>query len=106
MAAITNGARLLTASDRISIDERPAIVDARSHFGDWELDTIIGKDHQQASVSLTERKSRYTLIHNLKRKTSTGISKTIIRLLLPLSDHVKTFTSDSDKEFSEHKTIA
>ena len=54
--------------DRISIDERPAIVDARSHFGDWELDTIIGKDHQQASVSLTERKSRYTLIHNVKRK--------------------------------------
>ena len=30
--------------DRVSIDERPAAVDARSRFGDWEMDTIIGKD--------------------------------------------------------------
>ena len=48
--------------DRISIDERPAVVDARCYFSDWELDTIIGKGHQQAIVSLTERKSCYTLI--------------------------------------------
>lgn len=31
--------------DRISIDERPAIVELRSRIGDWELDTIIGKGH-------------------------------------------------------------
>ena len=48
--------------DRISIDERPAIVDRRSRIGDWELDTIIGKNHQQTIVSLTERRPRYTLI--------------------------------------------
>ena len=92
--------------DRISIDECPAIVDTRSHFGDWELDTIIGKGHQQAIVALTERKSRYTVIHNVKHKTAADVSKAIIRLLLPLSDHVKTLTSDNGKEFAEHKTIA
>ena len=92
--------------DRISIDERPAVVDARSRFGDWELDTIIGKGHQQVIVSLTERKSRYTLIHKVKRKTAADVSKAIIRLLLPLNNHVKTLTSDNGKEFAEHKTIA
>ena len=91
---------------RISIDERPAVVDARSRLGDWELDTIIGKGYQQAIVSLTERKSRYTLIHKVKRKTAADVSKAIIRLLLPLNDHVKTLTSDNGKEFAEHKTIA
>jgi transposase, IS30 family len=32
--------------DRIRIDERPEIVDQRSRIGDWELDTIIGKNHK------------------------------------------------------------
>ena len=30
--------------DRVSIDERPAVVDSKSRFGDWEMDTIVGKD--------------------------------------------------------------
>ena len=92
--------------DRTSIDERPGIVDQRQRIGDWELDTIIGKAHQQAIVSLTERKSRFTLIRKVKRKTAESVSDAIIRLLLPLSHHVKTLTSDNGKEFADHKVIA
>ena len=77
-----------------------------SHNRRGQIVDRISIDERQAIASLTERKSRYTLIHNVKRKTATGISKTIIRLLLPLSDHVKTLTSDNGKEFSKHKTIA
>ena len=50
--------------NRVSIDERPPIVDRRCRIGHWELDTIIGKGHKQAIVSLTERKSRLTLIRS------------------------------------------
>ena len=92
--------------DRISIDERPAIVEKRTRIGDWELDTIIGKNHQEAIVSLTERKSRYTLIHKVKRKTAQCVSEAIIRLLSPVSNQVITLTSDNGKEFSDHKRIA
>ena len=92
--------------DRGSIDERPAIVDYRSRIGDWELDTIIGKGHQQAIVSLTERKSRFTLIKKVKQKTAQCVSDAIIRLLTPVSDKVLTLTSDNGKEFADHKTIA
>lgn len=54
--------------NRVSIDERPAVVDTRSRLGDWEADTIIGKGHKQALVYLTERKSRMSLIYKVERK--------------------------------------
>lgn len=31
---------------RISIDERPTIVDEKIRLGDWEADTVIGKGHK------------------------------------------------------------
>jgi IS30 family transposase len=34
--------------NRISIDFRPAIVEEKSRIGDWEVDTIIAKNHHQA----------------------------------------------------------
>lgn len=92
--------------DRISIDERPSIVESRSRIGDWELDTLIGKNHKQAIVSLTERKTRYTLIQKVKRKTAESVANAIIKLLSPFSDRVITMTSDNGKEFAEHKKIA
>jgi IS30 family transposase len=92
--------------DRVSIDERPLVVDQRCRLGDWELDTLIGKGHQQAIVSLTERQSRYTLISKVKRKTAQTISEAIIHLLSPFIDQVVTLTSDNGKEFAEHKKVA
>jgi IS30 family transposase len=92
--------------DRVSIDQRPVIVDSRSRIGDWELDTIIGKNHKQAIVSLTERKSRFTLIQKVKRKTAECVTNAIINLLAPISDQVHTLTSDNGKEFADHKMIA
>ena len=92
--------------DRISIDQRPAVVDMRSRVGDWELDTIIGKGHKQALVSLTERKSRLTLIAKVKHKSAELVSQSIQRLLVPLASKVFTLTSDNGKEFARHQEIA
>lgn len=49
-------------TNRVSIEQRPAIVEQRQRLGDWEVDTIIGQGHQQAIVTITERKSSLTLI--------------------------------------------
>lgn len=92
--------------NRQSIEERPAIVDKRSRIGDWEADTIIGKNHRQAIVSLVERKSGYTLIRKVKRKTARAVRKAAVLLLKPHRDKVYTVTSDNGKEFSEHEQIA
>jgi len=81
--------------DRISIDERPTVVDLRSRIGVWELDTIIGKGHRQAIASLTEHKSRYTLIRKVERKTAQCVSNAINNLVSPFFDYVLTMTSDN-----------
>jgi len=82
-------------SDRISIETRPAIVAQRSRLGDWELDTIIGKGHKQAIVSLVERKARLTLMVKFERKTADQAATTIVRLLRPHAKKVHTLTSDN-----------
>jgi len=92
--------------NRVSIDKRPDVVDARSRVGDWELDTIIGKGHKQALVSLTERKSRLTLLAKVKRKSAELVSRSIRRLLEPVAAKVLTLTSDNGKEFARHQEIS
>jgi transposase, IS30 family len=92
--------------NRVSIDERTAIVDTCSRLGDWELDNIIGKVHKQSIVSLTERKSRLTLIKKVSWKTADNVADAIINLLKPIACRVHTMTSDNGKEFARHETIA
>ncbi|CDM90103.1 transposase (fragment) [Xenorhabdus bovienii] len=52
--------------NRVSIDKRPKIVDKKQRIGDWEGDTIVGKDHKSALLTLVERKSLFTLIIKLE----------------------------------------
>ena len=92
--------------NQVSIEQRPKVVDARTRFGDWELDTVIGKNHQQALVTLVERKSRLTLIAKVIRKTADNVSKAIAHLLTPLKPWVHTLTADNGREFAQHVDIA
>lgn len=68
---------------RVSIDERPAIVDARRRIGDWEGDTVTGKAHRGALVTLVERKSRYTVIRAVRRKTAMAVRHAVTQGLSP-----------------------
>lgn len=47
------------------IDTRPAVVETRERIGDWEGDTIIGKDKLKRLATSVERKSGYGLISKL-----------------------------------------
>ncbi len=93
-------------NNKVSIDERPDVVEKRSRIGDCEADTIIGKQHKQALVSLTERKSGLALIYKVERRTKGKTEKAIKQLLSPIADKVHTITSDNGKEFADHETIA
>jgi IS30 family transposase len=92
--------------NRVSIDERPAIVDTRQRLGDWEVDTIIGKGHRHAIVSLTERKSRLALLRKVERKSAQAVADVVIELLKSLPVRTHTITADNGKEFAEHERIA
>lgn len=95
-----------TIPNRLSIDDRPSIVESRSRIGDWEADTVIGKSHRQAIVSIVERKTGFTLIRKVERKTASAVSLAMIGLLKPHRKKVLTITSDNGKEFSGHEEIA
>jgi len=92
--------------NRVSIDERPAIVDTRQRLGDWEVDTIIGKGHRHAIVSLTERKSRLALLRKVESKTAQVVADAVIELLKSLPVRTHTITADNGKEFASHERIA
>jgi len=89
--------------NRRSIDERPAIVDKRSRIGDWEADLVIGEEG--VALTLTERKSRFTLLRTFPRKHAAPITEAIIDLL-KWDARIKTITFDNGKEFSGHQEIA
>ena len=93
-------------SNRVSIDQRPAVVDTRQRLGDWEVDTMIGKRHKQAIVTLLERKSRLVLLRKVEQRTAEAVADAITHLLKPWILDVHTITADNGKEFARHEWIA
>jgi IS30 family transposase len=92
--------------NRVSIDERPKIVEKKRRIGDWEGDTIIGKQQQKAIVTLVDRASKFTLIGRVATKHADVVSKIIVNLLSPLQDISHTLTLDNGKEFSAHEKFS
>jgi IS30 family transposase len=92
--------------NKVSIDERPEIVDLRCRLGDWEIDTIVGAKHSGALLSLTERKAKAILLAKLHRATADEVVYATLALLWPYKDLTHTITSDNGKEFSGHADIA
>lgn len=56
-----NGNPRSKINNRRMIDERPKIVDEKSRIGDWEIDTIIGKNQKRAILSIVDRASKFTI---------------------------------------------
>ena len=92
--------------NQVSIDDRPAIVDSKRRFGDWEGDTVIGKGHRGALVTLVERKSLYTVIRAVLYKTAEAVRNAVVDGLTPHIDRVHTITYDNGREFADHEGMA
>ena len=92
--------------NRKSIIERPKIVDEQTRLGDLEIDTIIGKNHQGAIVTINERRSGYLWMSKLDGKNAEQLKDKTIALLHPNRDWIHTITGDNGKEFAEHEKIS
>ena len=92
--------------DRIGIENRPAIVDRKTRIGDWEADTIVGKNQKSALLTLVERVTRYTIICKLKNLKAEDTARAAIRVLKAYKARVHTITMDNGKEFYQHTKIA
>jgi len=91
---------------RVCISQRPDIVEERSRIGDWEVDTVIGKQGGAVLVTLAERKSRFSVVIKAKNKTADAVATAITDAMQPLSKHVHTLTYDNGKEFAYHEKVA
>ena len=56
----------ISIKNRVSIDQRPDIVDTKQRFGDWETDTIAGEKNKGAIVTIVERKTAFMMMEKLK----------------------------------------
>jgi IS30 family transposase len=92
--------------NRVDIEHRPAIVEARKRIGDWEGDLVLGKENTGAVVTLVERKTRFTKLHRINRKTAAETNVAISKAFKSLPPaYLVTLTFDNGKEFAWHEHI-
>ena len=92
--------------NRVCIEDRPSIVDDKSRIGDWEIDTMIGKGHSGALVTIVERVTKFTVSAQVNSKRAADVTQATIALLRPFKDVVHTITADNGKEFTYHEKIS
>lgn len=93
--------------NRISIDDRPKVIDNKERFGDWEIDTIIGKERKGAIVTIVERTTSFLMMRKLPQgKNAESLADNVIDMLKPYKNIVHSITSDNGTEFAEHMKIS
>ncbi len=95
-----------TIIDRVMIDKRPKIVEKKSRIGDWEIDTVVGKDHKGFLVTVVDRKSKFSIIKYVPTKHAVVVTAALIEMLTPMKKITHTITSDNGKEFAYHKQVS
>jgi IS30 family transposase len=91
---------------RKDIQERPKEVDKRERLGDLEIDTIIGKDHKRAILTINDRATGMLWMKKLDGKDAIKLAEATNELLADYRPFLKTITADNGKEFAAHQLIA
>lgn len=105
------GSRTRMALNRASkirrISERPLVVDERSRLGDWEDDTVVGKEKVQRIYTCVERKSGYAMASKLNVVTAEIVTKNIEKRFRQIPKNKRrTLTRDNGTEFGDYdKTL-
>ena len=86
------------------IDQRPEIVEKRERIGDWEGDTIVGKERTKQILTHVERKSGLLLADKLEHSTAEETKIKTVERFKTISEKKKyTLTYDNGTTFSEHE---
>ena len=92
--------------NRVDIELRDKIVEAKSRIGDWEADTVIGANHKGAIVTLVDRMSKFSLFTLVPDKTKESVTQAIEKSLQGMKQNVQTITFDNGKEFAGHQELS
>lgn len=92
--------------DRVDISMRDPIVEQRERFGDLEIDTIIGKDHRGAIITINDRATGMVKMKKTNGKDAKDLAENVTMMLQDWKPYLFTITADNGKEFAEHNIIA
>ena len=91
---------------RISIARRPARVARRNQAGHWEVDTAVSRRGPAALAVAAERKTRYTRIRRLPRKTARALAVALNRTLAQYPSRLRlSLTYDNGAENTDHRRV-
>ncbi len=92
--------------NRVSIEERPEIVNMRERLGDYEIDLIVGPKNKGAILTAVDRSSRECLLTKLDSKEAKEVCNKINKSFSSKSGSLITITSDNGTEFTNHEDVA
>ena len=91
--------------NRVPIEMRPAIVERKTRFGDWEGDTLDDGSHSNAVVTLVERRSMFIALAAVQKRTTDLVCGAIVNALNRVDLPAHTLTLDNGAEFCAHGRI-
>lgn len=90
----------------VRIQGRPAVINRRCRYGDWEGDTLVGKGRRSALLTMVERKSGFTRLGKVRGMKSAPTIRVARRRMKDLPKSLRrSVTFDNGKEFSEHQQL-
>jgi IS30 family transposase len=91
---------------RVGIEQRPKVVEEKTRLGDFEIDLVIGKDHQGALLTINDRATGELRMKKIDNKEAENVHQAVIYLLQNNPYKIHTITSDNGKEFAKHFDIS
>lgn len=92
--------------NRVSIEQRPSIVNERQEPGHWETDTMVCKSNIPAITTTIERVARFVIIDKLKRKNAYNKACSLINRLSQFNPELRrSITYDNGTENAGHTMI-
>ena len=88
------------------IDERPKVVERRGRLGDWEGDTLMGRDKRVRIVTFVDRRSGYLVAFLLPKMNAKLLTSLALRHFRHIARAKRTtFTLDNGTEFSDWERL-
>lgn len=92
-------------ANRVNISKRPIEATQRTSFGHLEVDTIIGKNHKGAIVTINDLASGAFWMRKVESKDANLVKQAIESILREIKPYIKSITADNGKEFALHQEI-
>jgi len=98
--------QILADSKKKRIDQRPLLIEERTRIGDWEGDTVVGKEKTKRILTYVERKSGLLKAVKLESATANEVREKTRLLFQKLNINKRhSITYDNGSEFADYEWI-